>query len=699
MLSVFLIWIWDKPVFAQERPDLSKYTSSTEKLEAWRLYCNELLRQSELTTKLISEAKFGLSMCKAGDIKNQAMFSLFTGCAYEKSLKYDSAVYFLERTVTLARKINKTSYQITALSRLAYVYHYVSDVPKQKSTLNRMVKIADTSKDLNVKSLTATALGGYYYDIDDYEKSIQYRLQEVELYKQLLKVDTATTDVANLGYSLSNIAAMYNNLSREKKAIEYLDEARIYIGKNILRNGEETLYRNYLMSYLGLNNIDSAKAYYQRIYKEMGKDSLYSLLTYANQQMGEYYFDHDKVDLAAHYVKLALRYAKNAAQVDPVVESELLFGKVLYKQKKYSEAIRALNSALGENSYEFDKASLASIYVHLAKSYAALNQWDKAYSHLEKYSLLNDTLKIAAANKNFNEIEGKYQNTQKLQQIRLKNLELNKGKTERLWLIAGLLLMIAVISLLAIIYRNKKKTADVLDEKNRALAKLNNDLEVANQTKAKLFSIISHDLRSPISQVYQYLKLQQHNPQLHTEEQKSQLSSNIQEATGTLLETMEDLLLWSKTQMNHFNPSFEKIEILPLVEQCQQLLKLNSDSKNIVVKNNLNASTSVTTDPYFLQIIVRNLLQNAIKAAPEYSTIEIDSEQQNDQVRLQITNQGKMFGQKEYESLLKNENIDKGLSGLGLKLVDELALKLGLSVRFVDTRGSIITAEILFPKN
>jgi signal transduction histidine kinase len=562
-----------------------------------------------------------------------------------------------------------------------------------------MVKIADSSKDLNVKSLTATALGGYYYDIDDYEKSIQYRLQEVELYKQLLKTDTATTDEANIGYSLSNIAAMYNSLGREKKAIEYLDEARIYIGKNILRDGEETLYRNYLISYLGLDNIDSAKAYYQRIYKEMGKDSLYNLLTYANQQLGEYYFDHDKVDLAAHYVKLALRYGKNAAQVDPVVESELLFGKVLYKQKKYREAIAALNAALGQNSYEFDKSSLASLYMHIAKSYAALNQWDKAYAHLEKYSLLNDTLKIAAANKNFNEIEGKYQNTQKLQQIRLKNLELNKGKAERLWLIAGLLLMIAIISLLAIIYRNKKKTADVLDEKNRILADLNKDLEVANQTKAKLFSIISHDLRSPISQVYQYLKLQQINPQLHTQAQRNQLSSEIQEATGSLLETMEDLLLWSKTQMDHFNPSMQITELLPLTEQCQQLLKLNSDSKNIEVKNNLSGSLAVNTDPYFLQTIVRNLLQNAIKAAPEHSVIEISSDTQDNQTILSISNPGKAFWQEEYMGLLNNANINKGLTGFGLRLVDELALKLNLTVRFNNTTHSGTTVELLFPKN
>ena len=89
-------------------------------------------------------------------------------------------------------------------------------------------------------------------------------------------------------------------------------------------------------------------------------------------------------------------------------------------------------------------------------------------------------------------------------------------------------------------YRNKKKTAKLLDKKNRSLSKLNSDLEEANQTKAKLFSIIGHDLRSPISQVYQFLKLQQLNPDALNTEQKNELSNKIQTATGSLLETMED---------------------------------------------------------------------------------------------------------------------------------------------------------------
>jgi signal transduction histidine kinase len=161
-------------------------------------------------------------------------------------------------------------------------------------------------------------------------------------------------------------------------------------------------------------------------------------------------------------------------------------------------------------------------------------------------------------------------------------------------------------------------------------------------------------------------------------DQKTDLSGKIQTATGSLLETMEDLLLWSKTQMNEFNVKMQSAEIKPVIEQCVQLLKLNIEAKNLVIENNIAENITQKTDPYFLQIIVRNLLQNAIKASPENGKIIINFENNE----LSIQNDGELFTQNQYEAAISSNQKQETLSGLGLKLVDELSQKIGSRVSY-----------------
>jgi len=689
-------------VSGQTRPDLSRIAKREDKIDAWRNYLNELLGYNESgrsdSKLLIKEARYGLKLCLANDFKRHAMFYLFTGCAFEKLRQYDSAAFYLEKSVALAGKSYSPNYEITGLSRLNYVYDYSRNVPMRNATLERIRKIADTSKSLNTRELSVSALGEYYQDIDDYEKAIKYQLESIELYKQLLKTDTLIVSIGNIGRKLCNVAVLYNTLGRNEKAIQYLDEAREYLGDRILREGEESLYTGYIQSYLGMDRIDSAAVYYKLIYQKMAPgDTLHHVLSSANKLFGDYYLEKNEIKKAEHHAQLALKSASKSQEASDLINAKVLFGSVLYRQQKFEKAISFLNPVLKE-PFDFDKVTLAGIRATLAKSYAALKEWEKAYFYLDTYSLLKDTLQIAAADKNFNEIEAKYQNTQKIQQLKVKNLQLSDARKQRFWLITGLLLVLVVTCLTFVIYRNKKRTADLLDQKNKELAELNRDLEQANQTKVKLFGIISHDLRSPISRIHQFLKLYQMNPELHDQEQKAVLGMKIQEATASLLDTMEDMLLWSKTQMKHFSVHLQETEILSVVDQCEQLLQLDLDTKKIMLKKQIPNGKQVSTDPYFLQTIVRNLLQNAIKAVPENEVIQINFTDQDGQAVLAIINRGNGFDQHHYEAILEGKDSGNGHSGLGLRLLTELASKLDMKIEFKIDQEQRTVAEIQFPK-
>ena len=258
-------------------------------------------------------------------------------------------------------------------------------------------------------------------------------------------------------------------------------------------------------------------------------------------------------------------------------------------------------------------------------------------------------------------------------------------------------MLVLSLLLLGIIYRNKRKNAEVLNQKNQELARLIGQLEESNRTKAKLFSIISHDLRSPISQVYQFLKLQQLNPRLLSESQKAELSERIQTATGSLLETMEDLLLWSKTQMNQFQADIQPVNLAEIVSQCLRLLQLNIESKNLTIDNAVPSENIVHTDPYYLQAIIRNLLQNALKASDEGAIIKLGTLSGTLKTTLFLENSGPAFTQEAYEQILSQKENGQGLSGLGLRLVDELSEQTGLKVTFENPSANLTRTLISFP--
>jgi len=679
---------------ARQQPDLGRLKTIREKIEAWHNYCNELLGHTGTGTEpykqLVVAGKKGMTLAPPDSIRARTMFALFTGVAYEYIQNYDSAYVYLNLSADLARQINKADYEMLALSRLDNITDYTRNTSQRKRVMQRMTEIADTSTNLKIKEQAAKVLAGYYRSINEYEKTITWRIKDIALYKEgMAKGDTVEYPPRNLGFMLGNIAMVFNETGQHQKALEYLEEARPYIGNDALKGIEETFYINLIQTYLGLKNVDSARYYYQLTYKGMGgRDTLYHTLCYANQFFGHFYYDQKKIDSAYYYTSLARQAGIRSTSRNAYLQATELMGKIYFEKGNNAEAIRLLTETLRENDYTFYTQSFAEIHKTLGLAYAQQKKWDSAYSHFSIYSKLNDSLLTATANKNFADAEARFQNSEKRQQITLQQKALAYAQQQKIWLIGGLILLICIALLLVVIYRNKKRTADLLNTSNQELNKLNGELSEANKTKAKLFSIISHDLRSPISQVYQYLQLQQLNPTALDEQDKAALSSSIRSATGSLLETMEDLLLWSKTQMSEFKPELQPVNVTNLLRQTVSLLQLAIEEKKLSVTINLPDRYTVHTDPYYLQTILRNLLQNAIKASPASGAIAIDLAGHT----FSITNTGQPFTQHDYEAVLQDNDSAKTLQGLGLKLADELSRKIGNRIFFQTTGTGKTTA-------
>lgn len=674
---------------AQDLPDLSPYKTIGEKLKLLALRC-EKLKGEEKYDAVLRMARYGLQITPAQDWDNRSRFSLYLTI----SENTDTAIAYARQAIQYGRLSENNQRLVNALSRILNIYtHHTGYEEQKQEVVAEMQVILDSTRDENLKATLYGPLAIHYGAIGAYEKQVNYLLSAVVLEKkQKAQGHKSAEESSNIGVSLLNIAEIYIRIGQTEKGLPYLKESRGYFGK--YQNGMSHYYKSMTDAYTLLKQPQTATIYYDSLTALCSAGFIEGWSNRMALDLGftEYFLNEKNNDKALEYVLRAKNLVTKWPDDFMLPQIDYMMGSVYAARKEYRKALPYLKAS-EQLCRETGLDVYAGLLQTLAQAYGGLGQWQEAYNYYSRYSPIRDSLYVEAAQKSLADAEAKYQNKEKQLQINRQGNQLAYAHKQRLWLISGLGLVALIAILLIVIYRNKKRTANVLDEKNKKLAQLNSDLEESNQTKAKLFGIISHDLRSPISQVYQFLKLQQMAPDRLDEGQRIKLSNKIHSATGSLLETMEDLLLWSKTQMNQFNTDMQTVVLNEVLEECLQLLQLNIEAKHLIVTNHLLPENVVKSDPYFLQTILRNLLQNAIKASPLQGTLLVNYKNQ----RLTIQNDGSYFSQQQYEQALCNKENVYSLSGLGLRLVDELSHKVNAQVSFAEPGQNTTVVCIDFP--
>ena len=276
------------------------------------------------------------------------------------------------------------------------------------------------------------------------------------------------------------------------------------------------------------------------------------------------------------------------------------------------------------------------------------------------------------------------------QQIRINQLELSRNQlaisrqnTQRWMYIGGILLLGTIGGLLFRQSRHRKKA-------NAELRRLNTDLEQANQVKARLFGVLSHDLRSPISNLISFLNLQKENPGMLEPAQAEIHQGEITRSAGNLLDTMEDLLLWSKEQMRHFSPQSRHLLVTNLFEEMRRLYP---DTGRCRLNFECPPELTLYTDENFLKTILRNLTTNSMKAvsASPGGHITWKAWETTRIKYLSISDNGPGISPQALSTLLTPNNAQPGPADLpssqnrlGLHLIRDFATAIGCNIT-VDT--------------
>jgi signal transduction histidine kinase len=249
-------------------------------------------------------------------------------------------------------------------------------------------------------------------------------------------------------------------------------------------------------------------------------------------------------------------------------------------------------------------------------------------------------------------------------------------------------------------FQKLKEINDKVNDQKLIIESQTEQLKALNSTKDRLFSIIAHDLRGPLSSLKGVMQLLDN--EFISKEEFKQLSNRLQQNVDNVHGMLENLLLWSLSQMDGIKPNIKAFDLNFVVDETVMLFKEVFTQKHIDLTSNSNLNFQALGDEYQIRTVLRNVLNNAIKFTPENGQIMIESKVEKNFINLKISDSGIGVPKEELPIFFSNPKIKAGTAGekgtgFGLFLCKELVEKNGGLISVDSEFGKWTTIEISLP--
>lgn len=238
----------------------------------------------------------------------------------------------------------------------------------------------------------------------------------------------------------------------------------------------------------------------------------------------------------------------------------------------------------------------------------------------------------------------------------------------------------------------------------RTIMQQRDELQATVEARDKMYSVIAHDLRSPIGtlkMVFNMLSINLTPDQIGEDSfEMISMGNNITESTFMLL---DNLLKWTKSQIGRMNTVFQEVDISEVVLFASKMSDVVAQVKNIEVEYDIPGAITVNCDVDMVKTIMRNLMSNAIKYSQEGGKIVVSVRETPTHAAISVRDNGIGIKEEDIAKLLNPETHyttygtknEEG-SGLGLQLVQDLTLRNGgeLTIESKEGEGSTFTFTI-----
>jgi signal transduction histidine kinase len=612
----------------------------------------------------------------------------------------------------------KDTVYIDLLSNLGYqLRYYNSDSLLLLS--NEALKLSKDSGYKEGESRARLRLGDYYSDKGDADNAIFNYTASLDIARELGNKNLILRIMNNLASENAYKGDYAHALTGYLEAIEIAEE----VGN---RSMLSIMNENIANLYASQKDFDQSLDFYKKVKKINGElgDEIIIAETLGN--LASTYADMGKLDYAMFNINKSLAIFEKHKILDWLAFTYEIKGKIYLKENKYKWALYWYNqSELLHKDLDDDRGKIdlfngmAEAYLGQGKDSISENFALKAYEISDRIGFMEGTQKCAyvlySINKNkrnyakalnFHELYQKLSDTLSRNENK-KSLTMLKTKSEydqqkqllieendkalakqQRYITAAMAILIVFMIITILVYRAEKiqkRLNKELELKKEALEKRETELEASNETKTKLFSIIGHDLRGPVGALQELLRLYS-DGDMETEE-FIEFVPKLREDVDHISFTLNNLLSWGHTQMNGAitKPSIMALE--SLVSENIKLLSEIAKKKSIKIVSELAENTLTWSDSNQIDIVVRNLISNALKFTPQNGMITISARERDKLWEVSIRDTGVGMDKITVKNLFeKNSNIttygtnnEKG-TGLGLSLCKEMVEKNGGSI-------------------
>lgn len=553
----------------------------------------------------------------------------------------------------------------------------------------------------------------------------------LEYCQKSLKIAQNANDNEQIGYALHNIGDIYLQKGDPIQTIYFAERAIIYFEKINNQRGSSYCYLTLGTAYIKIGKYDKALDFLfkgQKNRKEAKDINIYALIT---EQIGKayllkkdisqadkYLFESQKLFLANSNHRRLCRLFRELAELKNLQKQTDSAFYYAHKSFKLADSLHT-NLAVKESSQL------------LMELYENQGNYKQAFYYQRIQMLYQDSLQNEKQQRKFYAQEQDYKTKEQEMEAELLKLENKQHNLVQKMLISGIILCLIMLFLL---FRNnqfRKKTNIILESKkqkiekqsqfleqqtqylnetNQSLLQLNEEIRTQaetlheiNHTKDKLFSIIGHDLRSPINSLKGFLDLLASDNV--TQDEFMMFVPSFQKNIDNVHETLENLLQWSKTQMGGVQIIPQNNNLFAIIESRLSLFEASAANKNIRLVSHISQQITVFVDENHLKIILQNLLSNAIKFTPTNGNVTISAQIIDNLVEIAVSDTGigmtddqkdKLFGITSHFTTY-GTNGEKG-TGLGLLLCKEFVEKNGGKIWIESTLNEGTTFKFTLPK-
>jgi signal transduction histidine kinase len=568
------------------------------------------------------------------------VFNSYVGRSYSDKGNYDSCRYYLLKAIEIYKQLDDKWNLSGTTNNLGVAEQNIrSNYPAATRYYFDGLNYAEETGDHYLISICLDNISEIYRIQKNYPKSLQFAQRALALRQRQRNPDINAR--RELAASLTSMAALYTQMGDWPQARRYGQRALVMHQQVDNKDGLAKTYGNL--------SVAMQQDYRQKIAYALKAKQLWD-------DMNPRHLDavNNLANLGVAYLDLVRSDTLQKGSVQPVSRS----ARLRLAEQYLTEAIR-LSADKGEIG---DQAHFRR---SLAELQAMTGNYKDAYENFRAYQVVQDSLYSQEAKNKIAGLEGKREIELRDKQLQINQLTINGQKRQQLALLVCVGLLMIIGGLLYWQSGTRKRT-------NTTLLHLNHELDEANQVKARFFAILSHDLRSPIANLINFLHLQRTSPDLLTPDMAIRHEQKITEAAEGLLDTMESMLLWSKSQMQQFKPTVRMVPVQTLFDYLQRFF---AGVTQVQFSFDTPDGLQVATDEDYLRIILQNLTSNAIKALQNQpdARIQWQALHEEERVVLIITDNGPGLSEDMIQTLYNSDRAISGKTGLGLHLIRDLA--------------------------